>query len=121
VAQALVKTGARLDPQAALLALVRAGVFDRDSFDFLIRRGAAPDLPDLQGRAPLHLAVSLGHLLTVKRLLALGAEVNRPDGSGATPLALAERLDPKTPDRADLVQALQQYGARAQIAPAPPP
>jgi ankyrin repeat protein len=114
VAKALLDLGARLDPQAVLIALVRAGVSDRDSFDFLIRQGADPDRPDPKGQAPLHLAVSLDRLETVKRLLSRGADVNRPDGTGASPLDLAERLDPGTPDRADIVRALKRYGARPE-------
>lgn len=112
VAALLVERGAPLDVQATLVTLVRAGVSDRDSFAFLIRRGADPNRPDGLGHAPLHLAAGLGHLETAKRLIALGADVNRPDAAGRTPLSLARALDPKDPDTADIQQALQQSGAR---------
>jgi hypothetical protein len=112
VAALLVELGAPLDSQAALVALVRAGVSDRDSFAFLIRRGADLNRPDAQGNAPLHLAVTGGHLETVKRLIARGADVDRPNGTGRTPLALARALDPKGPDTANIQTALQQSGAR---------
>lgn len=112
VAILLSERGAPLDAQALLVTLVRTGVADRDSFAFLTRRGADLNLPDSQGQTPLHLAVTLGHLETVKRLIAGGADVNRPDGSGKTPLALTQGLDPKTRNRAEIQRALQQSGAR---------
>jgi uncharacterized protein len=112
VATLLVEQGAPFDPQATLVALVRAGVSDRDSFAFLTRRGADLNRPDGAGDTPLHQAVALGHLETVKRLISRGADVNRPDGKGRTPLALAQGLDPKAPSADDIRQALQQSGAR---------
>lgn len=112
VAVLLVQAGAPLDAQTMLVTLVRAGVSDRDSLDFLLRRGADLNRLDATGQAPLHQAVALGHLETVKRLIARGADVNCPDGSGRTPLALARVLDPKQPNTADIQTALQQSGAR---------
>jgi ankyrin repeat protein len=112
VAALLVEAGAPLDAQAMLVTLVRAGVWDRDSVDFLLRRGADLNRPDAAGEPPLHQAVALGHLETVKRLIARGADVNRPDGTGRTPLALARALDPKGTQTADIQKALQQSGAR---------
>jgi len=108
----LVELGAPLDAQAMLLTLVGAGVRDRDSIDFVLRRGADLNRPDGEGRTPLHLAVALGHLETVKRLIARGADVNRPDGAGQTPLGLARARDPRQPNSADIATALQQSGAR---------
>ncbi len=116
VAAELVQAGAALEPQAVLLQLVDAGVSNRDSYDFLIRRGADLGRLDAQGRAPLHRAVVLSHLETVRRLLARGARVNQPDGAGRTPLDLA--LDPTRRDQtrgrdaADIVKTLEQNGAR---------
>lgn len=116
VAAELVQAGVPLEPQAVLLQLVDAGVSNRDSYDFLIRRGADLGRLDAQGRAPLHRAVVLSHLETVRRLLARGARVNQPDGEGHTPLDLA--LDPtgrdqtRGSDAADIVKTLEQNGAR---------
>lgn len=112
VAVLLVKAGAPLDAQGMLLSLVRDGVWDRDSFDFLLRRGADLNRLDAEGWGPLHRAVTLGHLETVKRLIARGADVNCPDGAGQTPLALALARDPKQPNTAAIRAALQQSGAR---------
>jgi ankyrin repeat protein len=112
VAALLVQAGAPLDAQAMLFTLVQSGVWDRDSFDFLLRRGADLNRLDAEGLGPLHRAVTLGHLETVKRLIARGADVNRPDRAGKTPLALAFALDPKQPNTAAIRAALQQSGAR---------
>lgn len=114
VAGMLAEQGAPLDPQRALVALVRAGISDRDSLDFLIRRGADPNGADSDGRTPLHLAVAGGHLESAKRLLQRGAEVNRADPAGQRPLDLALELDPRTTDRAEIIQLLTQYGARSE-------
>lgn len=110
-AEALVDAGAALDPQAQLDALVDAGVSDRDSFDFLLRRGARLDAADAEGRTPLHRAVAQGHLETVRRLLQRGAPVNQPDASGLTPLDVADRLDPRGANSADILASLRQFGA----------
>jgi ankyrin repeat protein len=112
VAAMLLDKGAPLDAQATLVALVQAGVSDRDSVELLIRRGADLNRPDPEGRAPLHLAVSLGHLESVKRLLLRGADLNLPDGTGKTPLALARELDSRIRTRAHIQKILEQSGAR---------
>ena len=58
----------------------------------------------------MHMAVASGDVQLTKRLLTVGADVNRVDASGATPLSLARTLsDPTTASiMADL---LRQYGA----------
>jgi ankyrin repeat protein len=118
-AEALIEAGAPLDAQASLLDLVTAGVSDRDSFDFLLRRGADLNQPDAEGRPPLHRAVALGHLETVHRLLQRGAQVNQPDAGGATPLRIATALDPRAPDTANILATLRQFGGQEGDAPAP--
>jgi hypothetical protein len=45
-------------------------------------------------------------LLVVKRLIALGAEVNPPDAQGRTPLAIAQARGQR-----DIVALLQSFGA----------
>ncbi|MEA3276859.1 MAG: ankyrin repeat domain-containing protein [Pseudomonadota bacterium] len=114
VAGVLVDNGAADDPQALLFGLVGEGVDDRDSLDFLIKRGADVDARNDAGASPLHLAVSEGHLLLAKRLIDQGADVNLPDGTGRTPLAMATSND----DR-DIVTLLERFGARLEPPDAP--
>jgi hypothetical protein len=117
VARMLVERGAKLDPQAELVRLVRDGVSDRDSFEYLIRSGADPNGRDGNGNAPLHIAIGLDHLETVKRLLLNRADVNLPDAAGRMPLALA--LD-NGREGADIVKVLEQHGALAGPEATPP-
>jgi uncharacterized protein len=112
VAQMLLEQGVPLDPQAMLVKLVRAGISDRDTFGFLMRRGANVNLADAGGKTPLHVAIESGHLATIPRFLAHGADVNQLDGQGRWPLELARSLD-KDPDRRAIIQLLERYGARA--------
>lgn len=119
VAEALIEAGAPLDPQASLVALVTAGVSDRDSVDLLLRQGADLNRPDAGGQPPLHQAVALGHLKTVQRLLQRGARVNQTDARGITPLTIAMGLDPRAADTASMLATLRQFGAQEGDAPAP--
>ncbi len=63
------------------------------------------------GETPLHLAIAQGRLATVARLLAYGANVNRPDDQGRLPLDLA-RAQRQRPDGRDIVRLLERNGAR---------
>jgi ankyrin repeat protein len=121
VAEALIEDGAPLDPQASLVALVTAGVSDRDSVDLLMRQGADLNLPDAAGQPPLHQAVALGHLKTVQRLLQRGARVNQTDAQGMTPLTVAMGLDPRASDTASILATLIQFGAQPADGPAAAP
>lgn len=113
VAQMLLEHGARLDPQTMLRALVQAGVSDRDSFELLLRRGAALDQTDAQGETLLGLAIAGGHLETVSRLVSLGADVSRPDRAGRRPLDIARELAAHGgTDSRDIVELLERNGAR---------
>ncbi|WP_245232365.1 ankyrin repeat domain-containing protein [Thiorhodococcus minor] len=115
VAQMLVNEGARIDPQAMLAELVRAGVSDRDSFELLLRLGASLSQVDDAGNTLMHLAIASGHLKTVARLIALGADVNQPDGSGQRPLTLAlGRARQSRGDSQDIVALLERNGAAAR-------
>jgi hypothetical protein len=121
VAEALIEDGAPLDPQASLVALVTAGVSDRDSVDLLMRQGADLNRPDAAGQPPLHQAVALGHLKTVQRLLQRGARVNQTDAQGMTPLTVAMGLDPRASDTASILATLIQFGAQPADGPAAAP
>lgn len=80
---------------------------------FLLGRGANPNVKDVQGNAPLHIAARLGFVEGANLLLGQGAQVNLANNSGETPLIvavqrrdipmvrllLANGADPKIPDR----------------------
>ncbi len=106
----LMERGAVDDPQSLLFALARLGVADRDGIAFLLSKGADIDALDQQGHAALHIAVADGQVLLATRLIRAGADVNRPDSQGRTPLALA--LEMERPNR-HIIALLQQYGASA--------
>jgi ankyrin repeat protein len=111
LAGVLLAKGATDDLQKLLFVLVRTGVDDRDSLEFLIERGADVDGKDESGLAPLHIAVLDGARLLAKRLIDLGADVNVADDSGRTPLSIAiESGD------GDIIDLLRRSGARAQPA-----
>jgi ankyrin repeat protein len=115
LAGVLLAQGATDDLQELLFVLVRTGVDDRDSLEFLIGQGADVNGKDESGLAPLHIAVLDGARLLTKRLIDLGADVNVAEDSGKTPLFIAiERRDQH------IIDLLRRSGARAQPAgPAP--
>ncbi|TNE34862.1 MAG: ankyrin repeat domain-containing protein [Alphaproteobacteria bacterium] len=57
--------------------------------NFLIQRGANPNIRDKKGVSPLQLAVGLGFVEGVEALLDAGAEIDVNDSSGETPLIAA--------------------------------
>lgn len=73
--------------EGALHMLVRGR--DLSWLNFLLTRGARPDLQDNQGNTPLHLAAGIGWTDGAQLLLARRANVNLPNGRGETPLILA--------------------------------
>jgi ankyrin repeat protein len=107
LARVLVAEGAKDDPQGLLFLLVEAGVSDRDSLEFVVGLGADVDAANEAGARALHRAVANDHLLVVKRLIALGADINATDGEGRTPLAIAASAG-----RDDIVALLEPFGAR---------
>ena len=78
---------ARSDGEGALHLLVR----DRDLtwLNFILSRGARPDIQNNQGETPLTLAAQLGWVDGAQLLLARRASVDLPNGRGETPLILA--------------------------------
>ena len=115
VALLLIEHRVPLDPQDMLLRMIRAGVSDRDVFNFLVRRGADVNLAGAQRQPPLHIAIATGRLGPVSRLIAFGADSNRPDGQGRFPLDLAlARPDSRRGDGRAIIELLQRNGARAE-------
>jgi ankyrin repeat protein len=95
---------ARSDGEGALHILVR----DRDLtwINFLLSRGARPDIQNNKGDTPLTLAAQLGWLDGAQLLLARRASVDLPNGRGETALILAvQRRDMA------MVRALLDKGA----------
>lgn len=109
LAQVLVQEGAADAPQSLLFSLVRAGITDRDSLDFLVRQGADVNGRDDAGATPLHIAVRNNQVLLAKRLIDQGADVNLADGEGRTPLAVAMASGSR-----DVIALLEGFGARRQ-------
>ncbi|WP_240905598.1 ankyrin repeat domain-containing protein [Thiorhodococcus mannitoliphagus] len=112
VADMLLSEGTSINPQAMLAELVQAGVSDRDSFQFLLRRGASLSQVDDAGDTLLHLAIARGHLDTLARLITLGADVNQPDRDGQRPLTLAlKQAKQSHDDGRNIVELLKRNGA----------
>ncbi|KIY43807.1 ankyrin [Fistulina hepatica ATCC 64428] len=57
-----------------------------DIVQYLLERGAEVDKPDISGWTALHIAVSAGHENVVVELVGSGADVNRKNDKGITPL-----------------------------------
>jgi hypothetical protein len=62
----------------------------RDTVVALLEAGADPNAVDKSGVAPLHRAVRNRCTLAVRALIEGGADVRRPNGSGSTPIQLAQ-------------------------------
>ncbi|MGQ0558517.1 MAG: ankyrin repeat domain-containing protein [Sphingosinicella sp.] len=92
----------------ALHILVRGR--DRIWLNFLLSRGARPDLQNNEGASPLHLAAQIGWLEGAEILLGRRASPNLPNHRGETPLILAvQRLD------LAMVRLLRSRGANPSI------
>lgn len=107
VAELLLDRGAGDEPQDLLHALVAADRADRDVLALLVRRGANLNALDDDGYAPLHRAIQEGRDRQVKRLIVAGVDINLADGSGSTPLSLAESAKLTA-----IAALLREYGAR---------
>ncbi|KAL8192314.1 hypothetical protein R6Q57_027981 [Mikania cordata] len=61
-----------------------------------LKEEALVDLPAEEGQTALHIAVKKGHLEMVRLLLEGGANVNKPDIKGCTPISLAKQQGNKS-------------------------
>ena len=68
---------------------------------------------DRDGRTPLHIASSQGHLSIVEYLINHGADVNKADNDGCTPIMVAKKVW-WIRDYAsnDIIRMLREHGAR---------
>ncbi len=95
IVRMLLDAGARVDiaglPSAHDWDLLQAACIDgyTDIVRLLLEHGAKAEMPDADGRRPLHLACENGHPDITQMLLDAGAEVNAQDDHGWTPLHLA--------------------------------
>jgi ankyrin repeat protein len=104
-AQLLLDNGAHDDLQAVFFDLVSEDALDRDGVDLLAQRGVDLNALSPSGQAAMHMAVANGNVKLAKRLLVAGADVNREDSLGRTPLAVAGSGDEV------MINLLAQYGA----------
>ncbi|MGD8912072.1 MAG: ankyrin repeat domain-containing protein [Candidatus Thiodiazotropha sp.] len=106
VAEYLFKSGAKLDPNAALHETARLGSADRDVIRFLLRQGASLDNIDADGNTPLHSAILNDQRVVAKYLINRGASLEIRNQAGMTPLALAISRKNR-----DIERILRQFGA----------
>ncbi|MDE2404915.1 MAG: ankyrin repeat domain-containing protein [Sphingomonadales bacterium] len=106
----LVNTQDQTTGQTALHIVVARR--DATWLGFLLGKGADPNIRDFKGVSPLVLACNMGFIDAVDLLIARGARVDEPNGTGETPLiAAVHRRDTAlmrtllkagaNPDRAD--------------------
>jgi ankyrin repeat protein len=99
-----INTRERGSGEGALHILVRGR--DLGWLNYLLARGARPDLADNQGNTALNVAAQLGWVEGAESLIARRANVNVANGRGETPLIMAvHRRD------AAMVRLLMSHGA----------
>ena len=112
VATALVEGGARIGDISNIgtSVLTHAVVFNTDlnMLRTLLRLGADPQLPNTDGRTPIHFAAMQAQPEKVRLLIGAGADVNAVDNAGNTPLQAA--LTDNT-DHPQIAQLLRSHGA----------
>ncbi|KAM7403015.1 hypothetical protein PAMA_003778 [Pampus argenteus] len=94
------------DALSPLLACAAAKAGDTNALDALKEMGSNLSQGDYDGRTPLHIACSEGHLEVVKYLLSNGATVHARDRYGDTPLCNAVQFRHK-----EIIGLLRTTGA----------
>jgi len=75
--------------------------------EFLLKKGAKADSPNINYRPPIFAAISTGDKKLVRLLLDHGAKVNGTDFAGQTPAKYAEALE-----QDEIESLIRQYGGR---------
>jgi ankyrin repeat protein len=75
--------------------------------EFLLKKGAKADSPNINYRPPIFAAISTGDKKLVRLLLDHGAKVNGTDFAGQTPAKYAEVLE-----QDEIESLIRQYGGR---------
>ena len=86
--------------------VVKSKVNEQKIMKILLEYGANPNLKDVSGQTPLHLAIVDDKIEIVKLLLEYLVDYNLKDNLGNTPLILAIKKN-----RIEIVELLLQYGA----------
>ena len=87
------------------LQLISAVIDERlIEVDRLIECGIDPNIKDMEGDTPLHLAVRLKNIEIVKYLLRVGASISQKNNEGETPFSIAEKNESKA-----LIELFQNF------------
>lgn len=99
-----------VEPRIRLMYLVNEG--DLEGINELLDLGTDVNFRDVDGRTALHIAACQGTTHVVQLLIQRGAEIDRKDRWGSTPLADAIYYK-----NHDVIKLLEKHGAKPLVAP----